>query len=589
MTPRKRNFSRVLAVAVLTCSIFIPARSKDKEDLSQVKFTARTELVLIPAIVTDRSGNHITGLKKEDFAVQEGRTEQQIVTFEEIRTDQHPIARPAHTNEFSNYVAEQPSTSRITVILLDLINTPFTAQAAGRQELLKYLTQSVDTREPTALYTLTRDGLKVIHDFTTNPRVLVAALHKAKGDPYEMVDSPEEAEAITGSASPEGSSGDSSSPASGSTPTHSTSESAVQAGVAAEATKIQAMLEDAELNLQSFQQRLAITYTLDAMRQIAQALAGYSGRKSLIWASGGFPFNVSDNSMQLVPSERDSLSDVWPLYEHTWQLLNDAQISLYPVDVKGLQVVTIPGASIQSAGRNGGRTFGQHSSTKQMDRQTSLQTFARMTGGRAYYNSNDLVKGFRDAVSDSSQYYMLGYYLAHSDTKPGWRRLTVRVNRDHMEVRAREGFFVTNATVDPLDSRKADISSALLSPLDNTSLALLVRWGKIEKRKDSDPRLVNYEIHFSPQSDVINTLDNNHVSLDVVTLALTPEGKRASDPDAQKVDVHLTPEHAEGIRKQGLVFREVLNLAPGVYTVRFVVRDDFTGRTGSVAAPLTLE
>ena len=73
------------------------------------------------------------------------------------------------------------------------------------------------------------------------------------------------------------------------------------------------------------------------MQQVAQALAVFPGRKSLIWASGGFPFSVSDTTMQLAPAGRDTLSDVLPLYEHTWQLLNDAQIALYPVDVKGLQ------------------------------------------------------------------------------------------------------------------------------------------------------------------------------------------------------------------------------------------------------------
>jgi len=65
------------------------------------------------------------------------------------------------------------------------------------------------------------------------------------------------------------------------------------------------------------------------MQQVAQALAGLPGRKSLIWA-GAASFSVSDNTMQLAPAGRDSLADVLPLYERTWQLMNDAQIALYP-------------------------------------------------------------------------------------------------------------------------------------------------------------------------------------------------------------------------------------------------------------------
>jgi len=341
----------------LTCSILVLAKppakdndkNKEKESNSEVTFTARTELVLIPTLVTDKSGNHITGLKKEDFRVMENGAEQKIATFEEITSDAHPLSRPRNPNEFSNSLASGPSARRMTLIVLDLINTPFSDQAYARKDLLKYLTQSVDQREPTALYTLTRSGIHVIHDFATDPRVLLAALHKVKGDTSQIVDSPEDVEAITGSASPDGSAG--------------VDPGAVQS----EAQQIQTMMEDSELNFQSFQQRLAITYTLQAMQQVAQALAGFPGRKSLIWASGGFPFSVSDNTMQLAPAGRDALTDVLPMYEHTWQLLNDAQIALYPVDVRGLQVSTTPSAAI----RNPGRNYARNMSWRRMDTQST--------------------------------------------------------------------------------------------------------------------------------------------------------------------------------------------------------------------------
>ena len=569
MTIGRKLFCYVTIIAALACSIFVFAKpkDKDKENNSEVKFTARVELVLIPTLVTDKSGNHITGLKKEDFTVLENGAEQKIATFEEITSDAHRLSRPQNPNEFSNFLAGGASTRRITLIVLDLINTPFVAQAAARHDLLKYLTQSVDQREPTALYTVTRSGIHVVHDFTTDPRVLVAALHKVKGDASQMVDSEEDVEAVTGTASPDGSAG--------------VDPGAVQT----EAQKLQTMMEDAELNFQSFQQRLAITYTLQAMQQVAQALAGFPGRKSLIWAGGGFPFSVSDNTMQLAPAGRDSLSDVLPMYEHTWQLLNDAQISLYPVDVKGLQVVTMPSASV----RNPGKNYGRNMSWRNLDTQATLQTFAAMTGGRAYYNSNDLAKGFRDAVNDSAEYYMLGYYLDRSKTKSGWRKLAVKVKRDHTEVRARSGFFVTNTTVDPENSRNNDISSALQSPLDYTSLALVARWDKIEPGKEPGKKHVNYMMRLAPDAALVNDADNNHVVLEFMAMAKTPEGKPIDHPMGQKVDAHLTAEKLASIRQIGLAYRGALDLAPGEYTVRFVIRDNLSGRVGSVDAPLKVE
>ena len=546
-------------------------KDKEKDNSAEVKFTTRSELVLIPTLVTDKSGNHIKGLTKEDFTVLENGAGQTISTFEEITSDAHRLSRPRAPNEFSNSIAGAPSTKRITLIVLDLLNTPFTDQAYARKDLLKYLTESVNQREPTALYTLTRSGIHVVHDFATDPRVLVAALHKVKGDSFQLVDTQETVEDVTGSASPDGSAG--------------VDPGAVQS----EADKIQAMMEDAELNFQSFQQRLAITYTLEGMQQVAQALGGFPGRKSLIWASGGFPFSVSDNTMQLAPAGRDSLTDVLPLYEHTWQLLNDAQIALYPVDVKGLQVVTLPSASVRNPGARGGRNYARNMTWRQVDTQSTLQTFAAMTGGRAYYNSNDLVKGFREAVNDSAEYYMLGYYLDRSKTKPGWRKLAVKVKRDHVEVRSRSGFFVTNATVDPENSRNNDISSALQSPLDYTSLSLLARWDKIEPGKDPGKKHVNYEMHLSPDASLINAADNNHLALDFVVLAKTPEGKAVDTPTSKKVDAHLAADKVSAVTGSGIGYRGAIDLAPGEYTVRFVVRDSLSGRTGSVAAPLKVE
>jgi VWFA-related protein len=558
-------------VGALACSMVVLAqprdKDKEKDDSSEIKFTARAELVLVPTLVTDKAGNHITGLKKEDFTVLENGAEQKIATFEEITSDAHRYSRPRNPNEFSNAVTGPASNRRITLLVLDFINTRFTDQAYARKDLLKYLTESVDQREPTALYTLTRSGIHVIHDFATDPRVLVAALHKVKGDAYQIVDSPEDVEALTGSASPDGSAG--------------VDPGAVQS----EAQRIQTMMEDSELNFQAFQQRLAITYTLEGMQQIAQALAGFPGRKSLIWASGGFPFSVSDNTMQLAPAGRDSLVDVLPLYEHTWQLLNDAQIALYPVDVKGLQVVGVPSASVSRPGTN----YARNMTTRNLDTQGAFQTFAAMTGGRAYYNSNDLVKGFRNAVNDSSEYYMLGYYLDRSKTKAGWRKLAVKVKREHVDVRARSGFFVTHATTDPENSRNSDLSSALQSPLDYTSLPLVARLDKIEAGKEPGKKHVNYEMHLAPDAAFIDSADNNHVVLDFMVMVKTPEGKVADPPSGKKIDAHLSAEKLAAIRQKGLAYGGAVDLAPGEYTVRFVVRDDLSGRIGSVAGPLKVE
>ena len=76
-------------------------------------------------------------------------------------------------------------------------------------------------------------------------------------------------------------------------------------------------------------QENAIETTMNAFLGIAWSLSGVPGRKSLIWATGGFPFSMDSPSS--VPGGYLSL-----LYERTMLALNEAQISVYPVDIRGL-------------------------------------------------------------------------------------------------------------------------------------------------------------------------------------------------------------------------------------------------------------
>jgi hypothetical protein len=89
MTIGRKLSCCVTIIAALACSTFVCAKPKDKENNSEVKFTSRTALVLVPTLVTDKSGNHILGLKKEDFTVLENGAEQKVATFEEITSDAH--------------------------------------------------------------------------------------------------------------------------------------------------------------------------------------------------------------------------------------------------------------------------------------------------------------------------------------------------------------------------------------------------------------------------------------------------------------------------------------------------------------------
>ena len=219
----------------------------------------------------------------------------------------------------------------------------------------------------------------------------------------------------------------------------------------------------------------------------------------------------------------------------------------------------------------------------------TFEAFVDSTGGRAYVGKNDLESGFREAVSDSSQYYRLGYYLDRSKTKPGWNRLAVKLVGEHLTVRARSGFFVPDKSSTPATFRDNDLVSAFQSPLEYSAIALVAKWRGTQPSNDAGKKHILYDVHLQPAPLILSGTDNNHLALEFLAQARTPKGKTVGDPIIRKVDGHPTAERMAAFREKGLDGAGGIDLAPGEYPVRFVLRDDLSGRIGSVDAPLKVE
>jgi len=519
-----------------------------------VKFTSRAELVLVPVVVKDKSGRFVTGLSADDFTVTENGQPQKVSTFEEIRPSAGPVTRPALAPmEYTNVVAGASSPRRLTIVALDLVNTPILDQARAREQLIKYLAEQVDASNLTALVTIHRKGITVIQDFTSDPRTLVAALQMVKGK-LHLTDA--------------------------TTLTSPRTDEIIAEGAAGMGVADQLMNFASPGDFGAYRQAAAVETTLESFQHIAQAFSGVPGRKSLLWATASFPFTIDDSSGFL------GGSSAYALYERTMQMLSGANIAVYPVDVRGLMTVGLPDSSASSTTR--GALLPQPGITAaaraHADTLTTLETFAAMTGGKAFYNRNDLSTSFREASEDSAAYYMLGYYLDKENTKPGWRKLKVKVARNDVHVRARTGFFVDQSTVDPNLTRELDLFVAISSPLDYTALPMTVRWTQVEGK--GGKRKVGFEIELPANAATMDGADNR-LSLEFLAVAKTGKGESAAN-FGQTFQKKLTPEQAEQIRGSGITYHNVIEVSPGDYGVRFVVRDNLSGRMGSVLAPLRL-
>ena len=529
----------------------------------KIELRTETILVQVPIVVTDKSGNHIHGLSKENFSLFENGKEQKISALEEIVTTNTklPVAVPK-PGEFTNLTLSEQQPRTVTVIALDTVNTPFLDQTYGRRELVKYLSSSLESGQVLALMIITSHGLKIVQGLTGDPAQLMQVLKKASGELPDMhgIDIDAQADAATGDVP------DVPSVAPGSDPS----------------AAIAAFLERGDAIYSQFQQQNAIETTMNAFLGIAWSLSGVPGRKSVIWATGGFPFNIS--SPAAVPGGYLST-----LYERTMAALTEAQISVYPVDVRGLVNTSPLGDASRSNGRTGAALMRQISNRGWLQQSSidTLNEFAEMTGGRAFYNTNDLASSFRRAADDASSYYLASYYLDKSNNHAGWRQLKVKVDKKDTDIRARKGFFVTNATIHLERTRTSDLSYALTSPIEGTGVPVTVKWLGVSG--DGVKKKAEFQLHLPPNAvSIEGDAGQNHLNFDFALAAFDNTNKKGQPylTIGKTFNSPVAEAQMATLRANGIGMKNVIELGPGQYTVRMVIRDNVTGKIGSVTAPL---
>ena len=218
---------------------------------------------------------------------------------------------------------------------------------------------------------------------------------------------------------------------------------------------------------------------------------------------------------------------------------------------------------------------------KTLDTDSTLRLFAENTGGRPFMGGGNLIQSFHQAIEDDSGYYMLGYYVNPSNTKPGWHNVSLAAHTKGAQIRYRNSFFLSRDTSAPLAQQ--DIRLALASPLDFTGIPVSVTWTEREPGKEPGKTQVHFELVMPANFASVDDSDQNHMVVDIAAVAKNPKGDVVSDT-AKRIDAHLNPDGLDQIQHNGMTYRGMLQLPQGDYTVRFAVRDALGNRTGSVAA-----
>lgn len=554
-----------------------PSASQESQPIyeSATVLRAITRLVVVDVVVTDTQGRPVTDLKEDDFKVLEGGKEQTIRAF----SFQHPSGSRTSSLQqastglppsvFSNIPKFNPEAA-LTVLLLDGLNTNLPNQAYARSQMIQYLDKIPDG-QPVAIYTLGRN-LRLVQDFTTDSSVLRSVAKSLKPQASPLQDSP-----------------------AGGPPDELAPPGAFDSGMIP--AEMQEVMQKFENERTSFQTDLRVRYTLDALNSLARALSGYAGRKNLLWISEGFPIAI-DPDFTLSAASFNSTRNYAPDIAEASEILTDAQIAIYPIDARGL--ASYSAFSADSTGRDkfgrslgrGGR-MGQAISNEAAALQSvhgAMEDLAERTGGKAFYNRNDIDGAIRKSIEDGSTYYTLGYYPENKNWNGKFRKIHVKVAREGVKLRYRLGYYAFDSrnAGEAGEKRQAVIFGQALGLDYPVATALRFHAGVVQpSEKTQNKVLVNFgldphAVSFDKQDDGLQ-----HALVDCAIQAYTENGKLLKT-EVTTLKLALEPDTFRKVMRSIVPCQRYIQLAPGNYLLRLGVMDDRTALIGIVTAKVTI-
>jgi VWFA-related protein len=533
-----------------------------------------TRLVVVDVVASDKSGP-VTNLERSDFTVLEDGKEQQIRVFSFQQPHQGGAAHVALTpaklpeNAYSNYPKYNVDNS-LNVVLMDALNTSFPHQAYVRDQMIRYL-EKMPVGRPVAVYML-GTKLSLLQDFTSDPEVLKGVVKNLKGKVSPLLDNP-----------------------TGGPDTELLPPGLADSGVMP--AQMLSAMQSFEQERVAFQTDLRVTYTINALTTIARFLSGYPGRKNLIWISEAFPVNIDPN-MELTGNVFAGTRNYGPQIAQLADSLIDAQIAMYPVDARGLITSSLFdasnsgrdkfGRSLGRGGRMASAISAENSALQSVH--SAMQEMADRTGGRAFYNTNDIDGAIRNSIDDGSTYYTLAYYPDNKNWNGKFRKIHVTVNKPGIKLRYRLGYYAVDPRVFANQDEKQQIATyALALDPDSPSATGLLFHAMVIPPEAQKPNtvLVNFgvdphAISFDQQADGLS-----HATVECTVQAFSSKGQLVRG-ESSTIKAALKPETYARVMQEAFPCQQAIDLKPGKYFLRLGVRDNNTGLIGTTNARVTV-
>ena len=480
-----------------------------------------------------------------------------------------------------------PVNTALNVVLLDSLNSTLLNQAYARDEMIKFLAR-LPQGQPVAIFTLGRK-LHLVQDFTTDLTELKQVVAAFKGESSPLMQNP----------------------------TGTSEVSMVPKGIAEQilaekAPQMLAQMKEFAEQTTADQNELRVQNTFIALTALGRMLARYPGRKNLIWVSESIPMNIFADFNTITREMPNARSGGGPQGKNTGNkfdrrygdqlsvlanLLTDAQVAVYTIDARGLVGSALYNVADNLSG-NGGSALGglaMKAEGKQAEElfqaHQSMLDIADKTGGKAYYNRNDIDNALGDGMEDGSTYYMIGYYPQNKTWDGRFRKIEVKTRREGVKLRYRTGYFAIDRDAFMAkhpDQKDQDFSQTL--SLESPIASTLRFKAEVNPPAAGTKSIV---LHYAiDPADILFTQGPDglqHAQVDCVVRAYSRNDRsKPVKTEGTRINASLKPDVFARVKASFFPCELKLDLPAGQYILRLAARDANGENVGSANAQVTV-
>ena len=545
---------RMLALPILLAAL--PTRSQTtgtnapSNSNNPYTLTSETHLVVETVVVKDKKGNPIDGLTAKDFTITEDGVTQTIKFCEHQSLPETPETLPTtpssqediklyKTLAHSQITPEGASNAkykdrRLLALYFDMSAMPPFDQMRSLAAAQKFIRTQMTPSDLIAIMRYQSGSVDVLQDFTADRNRLLSIIETmivGENSEYAQVNDDSSA-SDTGAAFGQ---------------------------------------DDSEFNIFNTDRQLS------ALQTAAKMLGLLNEKKSLIYFASGMRLNGVDNQAQL---------------HATIDAAIRAGVSFWPIDARGLVAEAPLGDATQGSQGNLAMYNGTAAQTLQTNFQQSQDTLyalASDTGGKVLFDNNDLATGIVHAQRAVSNYYILGYYTTNPTQNGSFRRIKITVSPElNATLDYRQGYYADktfNKFTTADKERQLEDALMLGDPITELTISIEINYFQLNRAEYFVPIVVKIpgrELALAKRGGAEHTL------IDFIGEIKDNYGGTTVSNLRDNVNIKLSDATALELAKRPIEYDAGFTLLPGKYTIKFLARDDETGRIGTYQTTFTI-